>query len=100
MTTVFYTISLPDALPICARLRHARRLRGCGRVAHGDHARGPVGAPRLGAPRRRVGEAPVDHDRSEEHTSELQSPVQLVCRLLLEKTKASDTHIPQPRSPG
>src|SRR5690348_17776254 len=25
------------------------------------------------------------HDRSEEHTSELQSPVQLVCRLLLEK---------------
>src|SRR5438876_3219023 len=26
--------------------------------------------------------------RSEEHTSELQSPVQLVCRLLLEKKKA------------
>src|SRR5690348_17440329 len=26
-------------------------------------------------------------DRSEEHTSELQSPVQLVCRLLLEKKK-------------
>src|SRR5690348_18114231 len=31
--------------------------------------------------------APADHDgyRSEEHTSELQSPVHLVCRLLLEK---------------
>src|SRR2546429_2875130 len=36
-------------------------------------------------------EAPVvfghDHDRSEEHTSELQSRLHLVCRLLLEKKK-------------
>src|SRR5690348_18196402 len=34
--------------------------------------------------------------RSEEHTSELQSPVHLVCRLLLEKKKkikTNDTHI-------
>src|SRR5690348_17678252 len=31
------------------------------------------------------------HRRSEEHTSELQSPVQLVCRLLLEKKK--QTHV-------
>src|SRR6266487_4730236 len=30
---------------------------------------------------------PVPRARSEEHTSELQSPVHLVCRLLLEKTK-------------
>src|SRR5437764_9952644 len=29
----------------------------------------------------------VDADRSEEHTSELQSPMYLVCRLLLEKKK-------------
>src|SRR2546426_8421587 len=29
----------------------------------------------------------VDHHRSEEHTSELQSPCNLVCRLLLEKKK-------------
>src|SRR5258708_31651748 len=29
----------------------------------------------------------VEHDRSEEHTSELQSPDHLVCRLLLEKKK-------------
>src|SRR5690348_7757612 len=34
--------------------------------------------------------APVTRVRSEEHTSELQSPVQLVCRLLLEKKKHSD----------
>src|SRR5258708_12404936 len=31
------------------------------------------------------------HDRSEEHTSELQSPDHLVCRLLLEKKKKYDT---------
>src|SRR2546426_9484847 len=31
--------------------------------------------------------APVDGSRSEEHTSELQSPCNLVCRLLLEKKK-------------
>src|SRR2546426_8424573 len=30
--------------------------------------------------------------RSEEHTSELQSPCNLVCRLLLEKKKTEDTH--------
>src|SRR5437763_5414700 len=45
--------------------------------------------------RRRAGVAPVDVERrdlfaevrSEEHTSELQSPMYLVCRLLLEKKK-------------
>src|SRR5256885_6602834 len=31
--------------------------------------------------------------RSEEHTSELQSPCNLVCRLLLEKKKKSDQHL-------
>src|SRR5258708_30943794 len=35
--------------------------------------------------------------RSEEHTSELQSPDHLVCRLLLEKKKADNTHAPPPR---
>src|SRR2546426_1862512 len=30
--------------------------------------------------------------RSEEHTSELQSPCNLVCRLLLEKKKKNETH--------
>src|SRR5256885_13518834 len=32
--------------------------------------------------------------RSEEHTSELQSPCNLVCRLLLEKKKKAFTHLP------
>src|SRR5438876_6033907 len=38
---------------------------------------------RIPVPERRALEYP--HQRSEEHTSELQSPVHLVCRLLLEK---------------
>src|SRR5690348_17757299 len=32
-----------------------------------------------------LGDVEIGHQRSEEHTSELQSPVHLVCRLLLEK---------------
>src|SRR5256885_12556002 len=35
--------------------------------------------------------------RSEEHTSELQSPCNLVCPLLLEKKKIHDTLAPEPR---
>src|SRR5437762_10676217 len=35
--------------------------------------------------------------RSEEHTSELQSPMYLVCRLLLEKKKKKQQYTPQPR---
>src|SRR2546426_8175727 len=41
---------------------------------------------RLPAPDRR-GDGPTGQGRSEEHTSELQSPCNLVCRLLLEKKK-------------
>src|SRR5437868_13116000 len=39
-------------------------------------------------------------DRSEEHTSELQSRFDLVCRLLLEKTKTSKTTPKMPYTPG
>src|SRR3712207_7106361 len=35
--------------------------------------------------------SPVNQERSEEHTSELQSSQYLVCRLLLEKTKSPTT---------
>src|SRR5256885_11238269 len=35
-----------------------------------------------------------DADRSEEHTSELQSPCNLVCRLLLEKKKTNQLALP------
>src|SRR5260221_4935106 len=62
-TTEIYTLSLHDALPI------SRALPG-----------GRGSALRFSPPRSRW-------DRSEEHTSELQSHSDLVCRLLLEKKK-------------
>src|SRR2546426_5706548 len=43
---------------------------------------------RGGVPRHALGSCP--QPRSEEHTSELQSPCNLVCRLLLEKKKKKD----------
>src|SRR5436189_3459392 len=46
----------------------------------------PVG-PRQARPARRVSGPVWRETRSEEHTSELQSPMYLVCRLLLEKKK-------------
>src|SRR2546430_8815011 len=65
-TTEIYTLSLHDALPICTRAAPAGRRR-CWRTFSSI------------APRSRR------HGRSEEHTSELQSQSNLVCRLLLEK---------------
>src|SRR5438876_6944239 len=44
-------------------------------------------AARIPRVRRGQGQSRAQGDRSEEHTSELQSPVHLVCRLLLEKKK-------------
>src|SRR5437764_10427106 len=44
-------------------------------------------ADRRAHPGRGHGAAPARGHRSEEHTSELQSPMYLVCRLLLEKKK-------------
>src|SRR2546421_9737511 len=51
----------------------------------GDRKAGRLGGERRGARHARIH---LDH-RSEEHTSELQSRSDLVCRLLLEKKKAS-----------
>src|SRR2546430_2083604 len=82
-TTEIYTLSLHDALPIY-RVR-GRRLR----QDRSRHARGV----RRRAGRQAGGGARSDHTagaaapRSEEHTSELQSQSNLVCRLLLEKKK-------------
>src|SRR6266581_9530454 len=72
-TTEIYTLSLHDALPISP----ARRW---------SNSTAPWPSPRPA--------------RSEEHTSELQSPVHLVCRLLLEKKKTSThPHVPHKRKP-
>src|SRR3712207_7091289 len=86
-TTEIYTLSLHDALPICAAGRQRRRGR---RRAPGARLRGdrclPAAAVR---DERGPGRAPAllrgDRRRSEEHTSELQSRQYLVCRLLLDK---------------
>src|SRR5260370_12964584 len=64
---------------LCAR---APRLR----PGHCRHAEHPVQARRGGHHADR-GPAHALQDRSEEHTSELQSHLNLVCRLLLEKKK-------------
>src|SRR2546426_12037612 len=82
-TTEIYTLSLHDALPIYWDLPIP------GNAFSGTYAvlailpevqrePGDWGAPRF-----------AGQGRSEEHTSELQSPCNLVCRLLLEKKKSS-----------
>src|SRR2546430_2504894 len=78
-TTEIYTLSLHDALPISALLRAPRVRVGRPRAALDGGIRAHAGGG--GAA---VRQAP---GRSEEHTSELQSQSNLVCRLLLEKKK-------------
>src|SRR5690348_17933471 len=56
-------------------------------VAHSRSASAPYLAITSSGTYRLKPSAPADLSRSEEHTSELQSPVHLVCRLLLEKKK-------------
>src|SRR2546428_4540688 len=51
------------------------------------HPRRALGAPALPTPHRSSDHAQAFDRRSEEHTSELQSRSDLVCRLLLEKKK-------------
>src|SRR5207249_9262333 len=83
--TEIYTLSLHDALPILG-------VTGCCAVptkwagAMG-RARSLVFVDLLGTPRGLAGAALLGGPRSEEHTSELQSRFDLVCRLLLEKKK-------------
>src|SRR5256885_16222017 len=79
-TTEIYTLSLHDALPISD-----------GGAAHG------FSWPSAAWPGRRRPIASASQNtrvaRSEEHTSELQSPCNLVCRLLLEKKKNCQTRV-------
>src|SRR5437762_4744770 len=71
-------------------LFRSRQDRQPDRRAAGDRHAG--GGERL--PRDHPAEQPGSRaDRSEEHTSELQSPMYLVCRLLLEKKKKTTTRI-------
>src|SRR2546427_2732103 len=91
-TTEIYTLSLHDALPIC--VNSPLQLAELERAHQGAQARTLMEqGVRLADPARfdlrddpRTGRA-----RSEEHTSELQSQSNLVCRLLLEKKKKQQT---------
>src|SRR4051794_41307786 len=80
--TEIYTLSLHDALPIF--------------FANG----GREPAPETPESLRQAGhQLPSQRPRSEEHTSELQSPVHLVCRLLLEKKKTVGVEVRPRRQP-
>src|SRR2546427_8563229 len=74
-TTEIYTLSLHDALPISCRCAPEPTGTGC--------------MPRVSSGEKRGGGTRRNH-RSEEHTSELQSQSNIVCRLLLEKKKVRD----------
>src|SRR2546422_11285106 len=78
-TTEIYTLSLHDALPISAGRSSRPRPCSPGRRQH----------PRRGSTRAWWSRSVLTRSppRSEEHTSELQSRLHLVCRLLLEKKK-------------
>src|SRR5207249_11000092 len=97
--SAIYTLSLHDALPISRRCHRLppERLGVRRPVREPDEPpivrlRRPSGEPRAPALRKsnRVLE-PRRLRRSEEHTSELQSRFDLVCRLLLEKKKKKYT---------
>src|SRR5258708_30070973 len=84
-TTEIYTLSLHDALPIC-------NLVGANWPAALVTVDPGIGYTAAGSLRKimlgnGIADTGIDCYRSEEHTSELQSPDHLVCRLLLEKKK-------------
>src|SRR5687768_18250329 len=89
-TTVIYTLSLHDALPILGRRLDAERTE----IEH-ERPRYEQHENDECVDRRDEEHEPAEpchrcsalDGRSEEHTSELQSRLQLVCRLLLEKKK-------------
>src|SRR5207248_11470921 len=98
-TPELHTLSLHDALPISWRQCPPPLVRSMSRRRHGRRhtpqrsARGTPSIPRGWRTRRTRSmrttcrPRPTGRPRSEEHTSELQSPYDLVCRLLLEKKK-------------
>src|SRR5438034_3075039 len=79
-TTEIYTLSLHDALPISRAPRPGRGSAAPSPACSSTRAPRPPRSPRAARP-----------ERSEEHTSELQSHSDLVCRLLLEKKKKKTT---------
>src|SRR2546430_11894643 len=88
-TTEIYTLSLHDALPIltlppAGSLSISGTAMAAFMIAHLQ--KGAFGSGRI------LQEATAVKMRSEEHTSELQSQSNLVCRLLLEKKKQNSNN--------
>src|SRR5687768_17852863 len=82
-TTEIYTLSLHDALPICIASSVVCATRSRKDASRRDASQSiPSTAQRVEST-----SSTTDLKRSEEHTSELQSRLHLVCRLLLEKKK-------------
>src|SRR5687768_18180314 len=83
-TTEIYTLSLHDALPI-----FDDRMYFTAELIDGDDLRAILRKQGVFSPEEtaRIGARVA---RSEEHTSELQSRLHLVCRLLLEKKKTNE----------
>src|SRR2546430_17484925 len=82
-TTEIYTLSLHDALPIFIG-KSLQQVKGVGQYENGE-----------AASRRPIQQEFQDllmRERSEEHTSELQSQSNLVCRLLLDIKKPRSRH--------
>src|SRR5688572_30931173 len=86
---VFYTLSLHDALPICAGgERRPHRVQRLESAAHpAAHVRDEVHDLGIALDQHVFERARPGARRSEEDTSELQSQTKLVCGLLLEKKK-------------
>src|SRR5437868_7669882 len=81
--TVLYTLSLHDALPIYSLFSTMCDLP----IPETRHHTSSIAPKDIGTARAKNFRTSVTRFRSEEHTSELQSRFDLVCRLLLEKKK-------------
>src|SRR2546430_11188422 len=81
-TTEIYTLSLHDALPICQK-KGLSRFTKTQALGHQDSKASAASAQGVDIIKAIIAVSL----RSEEHTSELQSQSNLVCRLLLEKKK-------------
>src|SRR5690348_18125497 len=93
---LIYTLSLHDALPIYSERQSGQEGKdedGAGDGGPAQHSVGPAQANENPICRivGRVKDGGGGQNRSEEHTSELQSPVHLVCRLLLENKNKIQT---------
>src|SRR2546429_5957858 len=92
-TTEIYTLSLHDALPICVASGAGLRAE---KTTDAIVLRVPVLADDVETAAPLAAGKHLLEERSEEHTSELQSRLQLVCPLLLEKKKKQQPHDDSP----